>query len=76
MLYLKLLVAISQLQRIISRWMTVYAQDPDMNPESSAPLYIDYMYHLYVFLIFLILFHWKHPNFLFWTSTLDPENTP
>ena len=40
--------------------------------ESSAPLYINYMYHPYY--IFLISFHEKHQNYLFWTFTLDPEN--
>jgi len=47
-----------------------------MNPESSAPLYINYSTIPIFSLIFLIFFHQKHPDFLFWTCTLDLKTSP
>ena len=47
----------------------VYADDPDINPESSVTLYHPHVF----FRFFRNFFSWKTPYFLFWIFTQDPE---
>ena len=49
----------------------VYVEDPDMDPEGSASLYIHCIHQLYFFLDLPLFFYLKYSKFFFWTYTLN-----